>query len=419
VTIAEHKYDALGRRVRKVVTNKGGLNGTTRFLWGGVGDWQCLEELDGSDDIVARYTYAPGYIDAVAVQERDLNADNDFADDDEVVYYHSSTLYSVYALSDANETVIERYRYDAYGACTVLDADGSVDGDGLSDVKNPYLFTARRLDTESALMQYRFREYSPGFGRFSQRDPVRHPLLNVYAYGGQNPVSAVDPLGLFFGLLLGGDRCWKVSERTVREGYNGEARIRTTEYTTGLLGTGYKKVKRQCECRWLKRKRVHMRCCIDGIKSDAIWEEVESHRWKKVDPGFTLSDPIEFASYSEYESYWEDTIGRALKFTLEGPEPEVLEPEPVPEEYYGMIPIHPGPELPQLPEYEDPFAEAIPGVLADMIAEHPVGHGLVSMLSEAEWGFLRDAELMGLEMACDAKCRQLAAGPDGYGTIGP
>jgi len=34
-----------------------------------VADWQCLEELDGDDEIVARYTYAPGYIDAVAVQE--------------------------------------------------------------------------------------------------------------------------------------------------------------------------------------------------------------------------------------------------------------------------------------------------------------------------------------------------------------
>jgi len=52
-----------------------------------VADWQCLEELDADDDIVARYTYAPGYIDAVAVQERDLNADNDFANDHEVVIF--------------------------------------------------------------------------------------------------------------------------------------------------------------------------------------------------------------------------------------------------------------------------------------------------------------------------------------------
>ena len=38
---------------------------------------QCLEELASDDDIVARFTYSPGYIDAVAMQERDPNAEND------------------------------------------------------------------------------------------------------------------------------------------------------------------------------------------------------------------------------------------------------------------------------------------------------------------------------------------------------
>ncbi len=98
---------------QKVVTNKGALNGTARFLWGGNSDWQCLEERDSGGDLVARYTYSPGYIDAVAVQERDLNSDDDFGDANEVVYYHSNTLFSVYALSDADENVVERYRYDA------------------------------------------------------------------------------------------------------------------------------------------------------------------------------------------------------------------------------------------------------------------------------------------------------------------
>lgn len=58
-------------------------------------------------------------------------------------------MFSVYALSDSGGSVIERYRFDAYGAATVLDADGSVDADGLSDVKNPYAFTGRRLAPES------------------------------------------------------------------------------------------------------------------------------------------------------------------------------------------------------------------------------------------------------------------------------
>jgi len=109
----------------------------------------------------ARFTYAPGYIDAVAVQERDLNSDSDFGDTNEVVYYQANTLFSAYALTDGNGSVVERYRYDAYGGCTVLDPDGSVDADGLSDVKNPYVFTGRRLDPESGLMQYRHRCYSP------------------------------------------------------------------------------------------------------------------------------------------------------------------------------------------------------------------------------------------------------------------
>jgi len=80
VDIAAYKYDGRTRRVLKTVTNKGSLNGTTRFLWGGDPDWQCLEERDGSGDLVVRYTYAPGYIDAVAMQERDLNSDDDFGD---------------------------------------------------------------------------------------------------------------------------------------------------------------------------------------------------------------------------------------------------------------------------------------------------------------------------------------------------
>lgn len=81
-----------------------------------------------------------------------------------MVYYHSNTLFSIYALSDANETVIERYRYNAYGGVTVLDADGSVDADGLSDVENPYVFTGRRLDTQSGLMQCGHRYYAPTLG---------------------------------------------------------------------------------------------------------------------------------------------------------------------------------------------------------------------------------------------------------------
>jgi RHS repeat-associated protein len=196
-TVGAYKYDAQGRRIRKVVTNKGGLNGTTRFIWGGDSDWQCLEERNADDNLVARFTYSPDYIDAVAVQERDLNADSDFGDTNEVVYYHQNALFNVYALSDSSGSVIERYRYDAYGGVTVLDADGSVDADGLSDAQNPYLFTGRRLDPETGLMQYRHRYYSPTLGRFDSRHPAGYQeAYDLYAYVTARPTNAGDPLGL-------------------------------------------------------------------------------------------------------------------------------------------------------------------------------------------------------------------------------
>jgi RHS repeat-associated protein len=205
VTARQQQRHAPSRRLRTVLAKNNSLNdcppasrrGTARFLWGGDSDWQCLEERDGSDNLVARFTYAPGYIDAVAVQERDLNADSDFGDTNEVAYYQANTLFSVYALSDADGAVVERYRYDAYGGCTVLDADGSADADGLSDVGNPYLFTGRGLDLETGLMQYRHRYYSPGLGRFMSRDLCEYEdSYALYGYADSSPADNTDPSGL-------------------------------------------------------------------------------------------------------------------------------------------------------------------------------------------------------------------------------
>ncbi len=135
--------------------------------------------------------------DSPARQERDLNTDGDFADAGEVVYYHSSTIYSIFALSNTDESVVERYRHTAYGETTVLDADGTEDTDGLSDVENPYLFQSRRLEVAAGVMQFRHREYAPDLGRFLQRDPSGyHSWHNPYAYVLNSPSSSTDPTGL-------------------------------------------------------------------------------------------------------------------------------------------------------------------------------------------------------------------------------
>jgi RHS repeat-associated protein len=186
-------------------TRRGPLNGTTRYLWGGDSDWQCLEERGSGGNLVARYTYSPGYIDAVAEQERDLDADSDFADAGEVVYYHANALFSTYALTDAGGSVVERYRYDAYGAATVLDPDWSVDADGASDVGNPYAYTGRRLDAASGLLQYRFRFYCTALGRWMQRDSVGYvDGMSLYEYVMGEPVGLVDASELSFRSFFSG-----------------------------------------------------------------------------------------------------------------------------------------------------------------------------------------------------------------------
>ena len=69
--VATYTYDALGRRIRKVVANGGipedsGLNGTTDFLYSGV---QCVEERDGTDNAVRQYVWGQ-YVDELIQQIR-------------------------------------------------------------------------------------------------------------------------------------------------------------------------------------------------------------------------------------------------------------------------------------------------------------------------------------------------------------
>jgi|GEM_PF-5436076 len=72
-------------------------------------------------------------------------------------YYVHDHLYSPAVLAGSSGTVFERYEYDAYGNCYVLEPNFAPDPDGESDYGNPYLFTGRRvdiLDSGSLKIQY-------------------------------------------------------------------------------------------------------------------------------------------------------------------------------------------------------------------------------------------------------------------------
>jgi RHS repeat-associated protein len=67
----------------------------------------------------------------------------------------------------------------------------------MSYPRNDLLFTGRELDRSTGLYYYRARYYDPEIGRFLSEDPLGFEAgVNFYAYVGNNPVNANDPMGL-------------------------------------------------------------------------------------------------------------------------------------------------------------------------------------------------------------------------------
>ena len=89
-----------------------------------------------------------------------------------------------------NETLLATYQYDPYGNLT--SSTGSV--------ANSWRFAGGYFDSSTGLYKFGTRYYNPGFGRWSQQDPLPGQLndpttLNRYLYAGDDPVNFTDPSG--------------------------------------------------------------------------------------------------------------------------------------------------------------------------------------------------------------------------------
>ncbi len=192
VTIARYEYDGLNRRI---VKDDELADPDVDYDYFYNTSWQIVEvRKDADTDPLIAMVYHTHYIDAPAYRNYDANTDG--TSDEQ--YFSFDANFNVTALYDDSASVLERYEYDSYGQVTILDADFSTDGDGVSDYEQHHLFAGYRLDTESGLYEVRNRILHPTLGRWMQRDPLGYvDGGSLYEYVGSTPLFATDPLGLY------------------------------------------------------------------------------------------------------------------------------------------------------------------------------------------------------------------------------
>ena len=171
-------YDSKNRVVQR------SIGGTTTYLI--YDGWDLIEERNGSNAVLATYVHG--------AKEDELLTRTDSSGN--TVYYHHNALGSVTDLTNASGAVVEKYKYDAFGAPTITTASGGALT--LSAYGNRFMFTGREYLAELGLYDYRNRDYSPSLGRFIQTDPLRFSAgdMNIYRYCGNNPINASDPTGM-------------------------------------------------------------------------------------------------------------------------------------------------------------------------------------------------------------------------------
>lgn len=166
-----YKYDPLGNRVAKSVN---GIE--TRYVVDPVLS-SILAETNASGDITAYYVYGLGLISKITPAGQ-------------AYYYHYDGLGSTIAITDLSGNIVNKYAYDAFGR--VLSSEETI--------PNPFKYVGRFgvMDEGNGLLYMRARYYDPEIGRFINKDPIGLlGGLNLYAYGGNNPVRFNDPFGLY------------------------------------------------------------------------------------------------------------------------------------------------------------------------------------------------------------------------------
>ena len=187
-----YRYDPFGRRIQK-----SSPTWTGSFVYDG---HNLIETVNSSGAIVARYTQTR-IMDEPLAELRSGGSSS---------YYEADDLGSITSLSSSAGALANTYTYDSFGNVTNF----------TGTLSNPFQYTAREFDQESALDYYRTRYYDPTTGRFLSEDPLRFKTnVNFYPYALSNPIRFNDPTGLSAADIgrIGG-ACQKCTDQLTQSG---------------------------------------------------------------------------------------------------------------------------------------------------------------------------------------------------------
>gem|GEM_PF-3126379 len=202
-------YDALGRCVKRT------LNGlTTYYIYDG--EKPILEYRSTDLSNPAKNLYGKGIDEPSEWGHREMDGQaregsgrderertsqilmryNPTLTQNKTFYYQQDHEGSVTHLLNTSGNVLESYKYDAFGAPVIYDANGSQLSS--SAYSNRFLFTGREYANLFGFYEYRSRAYNPTLGRFMSEDRKLFDAgdYNLFRYCHNDPIDFTDPMGL-------------------------------------------------------------------------------------------------------------------------------------------------------------------------------------------------------------------------------
>lgn len=161
-------YDAEGRLRQTVIAGA-----TTNLAYDGV---DLVAEYDSAGTLLRRYVHGPGMDEPLVWYEGTGTANKN--------WLYADHLGSIVATANSAGASTATYTYGPYGEPNVTTG-------------SRFRYTGQQLIGQLNLYYYKARFYSPAIGRFLQTDPIgTADDMNLYAYVGNNPINATDPMGL-------------------------------------------------------------------------------------------------------------------------------------------------------------------------------------------------------------------------------